>query len=993
MKRINKIRMKSSIVLTLVYVLVTFLGMHSTPIYANASSLEQTPNNNTNTQEILKDTEEVDSILEASYAEKFTEWSENNIEFANEDEEFNYTVEDFTSNLDTNGDSITLAADDYIEISIEVDNPGLYLIELEYNPLSNGLLPLEGSVQIDGQHQYYEARRFVLPIWWESEQEEFEVSNSGNEIAPVQNEIRTWQETYFEDDTAKWPEPYGIELSEGEQTLRFTLNQGETEIRAINIRGMKEIPTYGEYSSQNDNADAPEYIYTTEAERPSRKNSTSPRAMSIRDISATPYDTYSNLLNAFGSDTWGTTGQEIVWEIEVPTDGWYNISFTYSQSNKQNAQTFRTLRINGDLPFAEARSMVFNPSNSLQNYTLASLDGDAYEFYLTAGVHELSLEATVTPYRELITLVQDIIDQISDLGLEIRFLTGNNQDPNRDWVITDYIDGIDTNLNTFADNIETEMNELISTGLLESGTLASSNLKSAITRLRNLAKEPDRLPSRLTQLNEGTGSVNQVLSGSITELENQPLTLDRIYVHSNYELEDVSRNPFVSLVEGVKRFASSFLSSNELVEENTEAVNVWVNRSRIYVDYMQQMADSQFTPRTGIEVNFSLMPDESKLILANAGGNNPDVVLGVSANLPFDLAIRGSAMNLRQFDDFNEVARQFSPGALINYALDDGAYALPETQDFYVTLYRTDILNRIGVDVPSTWQDVIEILPELQRYGMNYYIPLSSESAMKPFMFTAPFIKQFGGQIYHDNGLSVALNEQKSIDAITFMSDLYTIYGLPLQVPSFYNEFRYGTIPIGIGTFGDYLQLRNAAPEISGSWEIALAPGLEVDGEVEPWMTGSAQGAMMFANTNIPQESWEFMKWWLGTETQTAFANQIQTLYGDEFVWNSANLEAFRQLPWPEEQKDIILEQWEYLFEAPRIPGGYMVERELSNTWNTIVFDDENPRSAIDEKTLLMNREIRRKMEEFEYISQNGEILKEFTVPDIDTIMSWLEED
>jgi hypothetical protein len=42
------------------------------------------------------------------------------------------------------------------------------------------------------------------------------------------------------------------------------------------------------------------------------------------------------------------------------------------------------------------------------------------------------------------------------------------------------------------------------------------------------------------------------------------------------------------------------------------------------------------------------------------------------------------------------------------------------------------------------------------------------------------------------------------------------------------------------------------------------------------------------------------------------------------------------KIPMPREYKDIILEQWEYGIEASRIPGNYMVEREISNAWTRL---------------------------------------------------------
>jgi hypothetical protein len=101
-------------------------------------------------------------------------------------------------------------------------------------------------------------------------------------------------------------------------------------------------------------------------------------------------------------------------------------------------------------------------------------------------------------------------------------------------------------------------------------------------------------------------------------------------------------------------------------------------------------------------------------------------------------------------------------------------------------------------------------------------------------------------------------------------------------------------------------------------------------------------------------------------------------------------LEAFKLAPIPREHKEVILEQWQWLQEPAKIPGSYMQEREISNAWNRIVFNGVNPRIAIDDSIVIINREITRKMEEFGYL-QNGVKVKEFSVPTIDMVRRWME--
>jgi maltose-binding protein MalE len=91
------------------------------------------------------------------------------------------------------------------------------------------------------------------------------------------------------------------------------------------------------------------------------------------------------------------------------------------------------------------------------------------------------------------------------------------------------------------------------------------------------------------------------------------------------------------------------------------------------------------------------MPDEKKITLANATGDNPDVALGLSYYRPAEFAMRGMAKNLFEYDDFVDwYGAEYNLSALNPMVYDQGIYGASETQDFFVLFYRTDILDSLG---------------------------------------------------------------------------------------------------------------------------------------------------------------------------------------------------------------------------------------------------------------------------------------------------------
>ena len=211
------------------------------------------------------------------------------------------------------------------------------------------------------------------------------------------------------------------------------------------------------------------------------------------------------------------------------------------------------------------------------------------------------------------------------------------------------------------------------------------------------------------------------------------------------------------------------------------------------------------------------------------------------------------------------------------------------------------------------------------------------------------------------------------------------------EINSFYQSFRDGTLPIGTANYAMYNLLMNAAPELSDRWGLAPYPGLtDREGHVQRWTSGAEQSCFIFSSTNMEEESWRFLTWWMSEETQTEFAYTLQSTLGNEYLWNSANTEAFLHSPWPTEHKRIIAEQMQWIYEAPRVPGSYMVEREISNAINAVALEGKNLREALDEAIKRIDREVERKLEEFGRL-ENGILTKPFLAPDIEMVKEWLQ--
>ena len=903
------------------------------------------------------------------------------------DEDYGLVVSDYAFPNDV----FLLDQTESMTFTYDGNESGLVSFALDYFILDQGTEDTKFSIMINGAYQFYESQTLILPSSWTFMDDTFPLDRYENEMQPQSIKQSQWANHALRDMKALHAYPYQFFVEYGDEIVISYVN-AKVLIGLIQVVVNTPLDDYEMYKLAQPNGPIVDTLKMISSRSMTSRSDASIRLRTEQDASAMFYDTQFLRLNTIYGDSWERGGQTIQYDVDIETAGYYALSFRYRQYLQNDMVTMRSIYINGHIPFQEFQAMAFPYTTQFRNRTLTQPGGEPYWIYLDEGVNTIAFEAVNYAYRFAIETLQTVMQQIQSLALEIKRYTAGSNDLYRDWEIETYFPNAQANLNQWADQLDVMYENLTQLSIRDNPSQLA-NVKVSSARLRTLARQINRLPGLMVQFADGDSSVNQMLGGLLQEMLRSSLEIERFMIHGEVSLPRPTSTFFRSAYEGSARLVLSFINNPySATSMDEDQINVWVNFPRPYIEIMQAMID-QFYPGQR-QVKLSQMPDENKLILSNISGQSPDVAVGVNHWIPYEFASRDAALDLRQFEGYGDVVDHYAKGAMIPYVFEEGVFGLPLTQNFWVTYYRRDIMASIGVDsIPQTWDDVIGILPLLQSYGLNYFLPLSQYSGLKPFVATLPFIHQFGGQLYANNGMSTTINEEDTLAGITLMAELFTLYNIPKFVASFYNQFRYGTLPIGIGDLGTYLLLSSAASELDGLWAMDLHPGYRdpVTQEINRSSATGAQGSMILANTNLPDDSWDFLSWWMSTPIQALFGQTLQSTYGKTYFWNSANLEAFAQSSMPDEYKSVILEQWEFALEASRIPGTYMVERELSNAWTNIVFQGINPRQAIDEAVRISNREILYKMAEFGYTFQ-GEILKPYLVPTIDNIDWWLTE-
>lgn len=210
-----------------------------------------------------------------------------------------------------------------------------------------------------------------------------------------------------------------------------------------------------------------------------------------------------------------------------------------------------------------------------------------------------------------------------------------------------------------------------------------------------------------------------------------------------------------------------------------------------------------------------------------AGSGAPDVAQIEYYAVP-QFAAAGALEDLSGYG-VDELKDDYTTGTWDQVSFDGGVYALPQDSGPMALFYRADVFDRLGLEVPTTWDEYLEAARAIHADNPEAYIVNDLGDAG----FTQSMIWQAGGKPYTTKGTEVSVDfaGDEGTQKWTTVWNQMVQEELVAPIAPWSDEWFKG---LGDGSIATLLQgawmpgnLESGAPAGAGKWRVAPMPSYD----------------------------------------------------------------------------------------------------------------------------------------------------------------------
>lgn len=315
------------------------------------------------------------------------------------------------------------------------------------------------------------------------------------------------------------------------------------------------------------------------------------------------------------------------------------------------------------------------------------------------------------------------------------------------------------------------------------------------------------------------------------------------------------------------------------------SINVLMVNNPQMVD-LQSLTAEHFTAETGIEVNFTVLPENDVRDKISQEFTSQAGQYDVATLSNFEIPIYAQAEWVAPLDQFIDQDAEFAYDDILapmrtSLSVDDVPYGIPFYGESSFLMYRQDVLAAQGVTMPDqpTWPEVAEIAAQVDDVepGMNGICLRGQPGWGQVIAPLTTVVNTFGGTWFEED-MTPKVDAPEFTEAVNFYVDLVREHGQNGAPASGFveclNSLQQGSSAMWYDATSAAGSLEAPDSPVKGKIGYAPAPVMETDsaGWLYAWSWSIQQ-----ASEN-QKDAWEFVSW--------ASSAEYEQLVGEELGWS-----------------------------------------------------------------------------------------------------------
>lgn len=339
-----------------------------------------------------------------------------------------------------------------------------------------------------------------------------------------------------------------------------------------------------------------------------------------------------------------------------------------------------------------------------------------------------------------------------------------------------------------------------------------------------------------------------------------------------------------------------------------------------------------------IDLTIELQPWDGRqetISTALASGTGFDIVLLSPDQIP-QHAEQGSLLPVDEM--VADSTDAFLPNAVESLSVDGELYGAPIYHTVVTPMYNKAVFADAGItEPPATWDDLLAAAGPLAAKGIPVFdYPGDPEETLNLTFY--PLLWQAGGQVFSDDGKSVAFDEPAGVAALQFLADLRAAGGLPADAPTSKNTLEGRPFTSGKAAVlqGADLTTAQQLTESLGEDTVVPIPPLTKEEQV----TFGIPGALAVSHA---------------TESQDAVAEVLRFVSGPETAEKLAAASGFFpartdvEMPAEGPHVDVFADALQYAYPGDAHPQARQVMAILAPQVQAVLLGDKTPEQALSD--------------------------------------------